>query len=243
MSSKSVLPILFALALAPVAYAQSPTFSIAPAQPRFQESVVLHVDETVDAYDSIGAQISMSGNTITVAFYDRPQFVILPGGPFDLALGQFPTGDYDVSLMHGTPASGFSSLGTLHFHVGDAPSSDHDVPLGNFSDLWWNPSESGWGITIVEHPSSNVFAAWFVYGSDGKPIWYVLPGGSWKTGLFSGNLYRTTGPYFGGAFSPAEVTATRAGTASLSFTDLSHGTLSYTVDGVTATKSIEREAF
>jgi hypothetical protein len=76
-----------------------------------------------------------------------------------------------------------------------------------------------------------------------KPVWYVLPGGSWKTGTFSGELYRTTGPYFGGTFNPTEVAATRAGTASLRFTGLSHATLSYTADGVTATKAIERETF
>ena len=134
-------------------------------------------------------------------------------------------------------------LATLHFHVGDAPSLNLDVPLGDFSDLWWTPSESEWGMTIVEHASGNIFAAWFVYGADGKPIWYVLPGGSWKIGTFSGDVYRTTGPYFGGAFNSSSVGATRAGTASLSFSDLSHGRLSYSVDGVTGTKAIEREVF
>lgn len=145
MSWKVALFFLFACTAIPLAQGQ--TFSIGPPQPRFQESVVLHIDETVDAYDGIGAQISMSGNTITVAFYDRPQFVIAPGSPFDLPLGQFPTGDYDVSLVHGTPASGFASLGTLHFHVGDAPSSDHDVQARLVRTAGWKLEDRNvfWG--------------------------------------------------------------------------------------------------
>ena len=237
MSRKVAFVLLLIVAFAPFVHGQDGAFSIDPAQPRFQESVHLHVNQQSDLY--VGAQVSMAANTITVSL--QPSGFTLPpaGSPFDVPLGQFPAGAYDVNVV--LSGSG-TALSTLHFQVGDAPASQ-GAPLGNFSDLWWNPSESGWGITIIEHPSTIIFAAWFVYGSDGKPIWYVLPGGSWKAGIFSGDLYRTTGPYFGGTFNPAAVSATRAGTASLAFTDLSHGTLSYTVDGVTATKSIQREAF
>jgi len=39
-------------------------------------------------------------------------------------------------------------------------------PTQNYSDLWWNPAESGWGISITQH-NATIFAAWFVYGSSG----------------------------------------------------------------------------
>ena len=55
-----------------------------------------------------------------------------------------------------------------------------DVKSGNtpttidFSDLWWNATESGWGISLT-HQFSNVFATWFAYDQTGKAIWYVAP--------------------------------------------------------------------
>jgi hypothetical protein len=56
-------------------------------------------------------------------------------------------------------------------------------------------------------------------------------------------VYRTAGPYFGGPFNSSNVVVTKAGTAILSFLDYSHASFSYTVDGVTVTKNIEREPF
>jgi hypothetical protein len=40
------------------------------------------------------------------------------------------------------------------------------VPAANYTDLWWNPSESGWGVSIVQHASNKMFAVWFTYDID-----------------------------------------------------------------------------
>ena len=37
-----------------------------------------------------------------------------------------------------------------------------------FSDLWWNPAESGWGVT-VDHQQDVMFLMFFIYRSDGSP--------------------------------------------------------------------------
>jgi hypothetical protein len=61
---------------------------------------------------------------------------------------------------------------------------------------------------------------------------------------FGGALYRTTGPAFGAApWSPAAVTKTVVGNGMLSFSDASNGAFAYTVDGISQTKSITRQAF
>ena len=39
-----------------------------------------------------------------------------------------------------------------------------------FSDLWWNPSESGWGVTIA-HQQDVMFLTFFVYKDDRSPYW------------------------------------------------------------------------
>jgi len=35
------------------------------------------------------------------------------------------------------------------------PAAAQSVPAANYSDMWWNPGESGWGISITQHPSTN----------------------------------------------------------------------------------------
>ena len=59
----------------------------------------------------------------------------------------------------------------------------------------------------------------------------------------SGTLYRTTGPAFGPAFDGTKVQVSTAGTVTVSFTDPSNGTLTYTVNGVSGTKAITRQLF
>ncbi|HEX4780395.1 MAG TPA: hypothetical protein VH301_06555 [Usitatibacter sp.] len=115
----------------------------------------------------------------------------------------------------------------------------------DYSDQWFNPAESGWGLNIVEHASQNIFAVWFVFDANGKPTWYTLPGGGW-TGptTFAGTLFATTGPPASGASFNASAVRTRdVGSATISFTDASHATFSYTIDGVTGQKSITRQPF
>jgi len=116
----------------------------------------------------------------------------------------------------------------------------------DFSDLWWNPNESGWGANI-SHQGEVIFMTMFVYGPDGSTRWYVAsgmtsPGGN-GTLTFTGALYQTTGPFFGGAFNPANVSVRQVGTATLIFTSIASGTLSYSADGVFVSKAIQRQTF
>lgn len=114
----------------------------------------------------------------------------------------------------------------------------------NFQDLWWNPSESGWGVNIA-HQADTLFATWFIYDSSGKSTWVVMSDGA-KTAknTYSGTVYRTTGSAFSAPiFNPLSVTVNPVGTATFTFTDPYHATLIYTVDGVTVSKQIMRQTF
>src|SRR5437868_8055230 len=79
----------------------------------------------------------------------------------------------------------------------------------NYSDHWWNPNESGWGVTIADH-ETQIFAVWYAYDTDGTPLWFTVPGGTFNSNrtFFSGDLYRTTGPSFNGPFNPNAVAIT-----------------------------------
>ncbi len=118
------------------------------------------------------------------------------------------------------------------------------VPAADFSDLWWNPNESGWGLNLVQHPSRVVFGVWYTYELDGTPTWYVIPEGSWTSSTtYTGPLYATLGPSFTKTFNASQVQPRQVGTATLNFTSASTGTFTYSVDGVSGTKSMQRQAF
>ena len=119
------------------------------------------------------------------------------------------------------------------------------APAADYTDLWWNPGESGWGLKLIQHPSRNMFGVWYTYEADGTRTWFVMPGGSWTaTNTFSGTLYATSGPGFTAQpFDPNQVQSRAVGTATITFSDANNGTFSYSVDGVAGTKSISRQPF
>ena len=119
----------------------------------------------------------------------------------------------------------------------------------NYSDLWWNPAESGWGVTLADH-ETNLFGVWYTYRADGKPVWYTIPGGTFSSDrrTFSGDVYMTRGPsYATAAFDAAQVTPTKVGTATFDFAPSGQpagsALFSYSINGVTKSSHIERQSF
>ncbi len=128
--------------------------------------------------------------------------------------------------------------------VGSAFAFPDGVPLktasnSDFSDIWWNPSEAGWGLQMV-NTGTFIFVTIYVYGPSGEPTWYA--GGMNQTGTtYTGNLFVGTGPYFGGPFNPAAAGVRQVGTITFAPTDPNTGQLTYSVDGVIVTKAIQRQ--
>jgi hypothetical protein len=112
----------------------------------------------------------------------------------------------------------------------------------NYTDLWWNPGESGWGINLA-HQGDTIFAAWFTYGLDGSPLWLVFTAQSTGPGTYAGDLYRAVGPA-----GPA-MQATAVGSATLTFANGNNATFAYSAKltgmpvAATQTKAITREIF
>ena len=92
----------------------------------------------------------------------------------------------------------------------------------NFQDVWWTPSEPGWGMNIV-HQGNNVAAALYTYDSSGKSLWLLLNGTQRQitasSVIFSGDLLRFTGPAFNAVPWPATAAPAKVGTMSLEFTE------------------------
>jgi hypothetical protein len=233
--------------------------SIYPAQPKQYETVRLQAPQgvpTSEILDMRGMAVRMQGSKITVSLLSKGTAPTLPEPtpPFDLPLGQFPAGNYQAELqVVSSTGTVLRSLGSATFSV-DGRSADND-PLWNLTDLWWDPAESGWGINIVQHGSGKIFATWFVYGSDGAPVWYVIPDGQWLASgvAYSGQIYRTTGPQFcnsgeactGPAFDSSKVTVTWVGegTISLDPNRFDRAVVTLTVDGKTFSRVVQRQSF
>jgi cytochrome c553 len=118
-------------------------------------------------------------------------------------------------------------------------------PQFDYSDLWYNASESGWGLNLVQHaPSNNVFGVIYTYEAPNRPVWYVMPGGTWTTSnIFTGLLYHVTGAPGNVAFNASAVAVAQVGSATLAFTDANNATFTYTVNGAQVTKSVQRQPF
>jgi cytochrome c553 len=136
-------------------------------------------------------------------------------------------------------------LGSLQAPPPPTPPPQPPAPSADYTDLWWGgDAQSGWGFNLIQHPSHNIFAVMYTYDTTRRPLWFVLPGGTWtSTTTFSGNWYRVTGPAFNGTFDPSKVSVAQVGTAQLSFTDENHATLAFTVNGVTVSHDITRLPF
>ena len=117
----------------------------------------------------------------------------------------------------------------------------------DFTDLWWNPAESGWGMNLIQQ-ADVLFATLFVYGSDRNPTWFTGSDMQYQgivngEHVFNGTLYRTTGTHFSNStFSAAQVTNVAVGTIVFRAAEI-NAKIVYTVDGVTISKSVERQTW
>ena len=114
----------------------------------------------------------------------------------------------------------------------------------NYQGLWWNPpAESGWGINFA-HQGDVIFATWFTYDGRGKPWWLIAELHKTAAGAYAGNVSTVTGPAFNAQpFDPAKVAETAVGTLAVTFASAAQGRLTYTVNGVTQTKTISKQVF
>lgn len=122
-----------------------------------------------------------------------------------------------------------------------------DTPGTAFSDLWWNPAESGWGMT-VDHQGNSMFLTYFIQKADGSrylvtgQLTRTTPGNAITTPVsFAGDVYETRGTYYGQPWNPSLVANRKVGTATFLATSLNAATVTYSIDGVNVQRQLERQ--
>jgi hypothetical protein len=212
------------------------------------------------AYDSGGAPVwrvmpggTWNDRTLTGPMYETtgPAFFREAFDPADVTIREVGTATLrftDDNNAVFTLASGGAAVEKRITRQIFAPPTQFTVDT--FADLWWSPQESGWGMAI-NHQSNRIFATWYVYGDDGKPLWIVMPDavmsqefvGPIVRSVVTGELYATRGPAAGAPYDPAQVVSTRVGSATIHFRDAGAAELEFTAFGRSERKAITRQAF
>lgn len=167
------------------------------------------------------------------------------------APGRDDAGHAVIALADGAYAVGLSteagrppSLRVVRYR--DAPAAQQTAfpPGANVQGLWWRPSEPGWGLNLTQQ-GDLLFATWFTYGLDGRPMWLVMSRGE-RVGreAWQGTVFEMRGPSFDSApFEPSHVSSTPVGQASFVFSDADRGQFHFTVHGTSRSKEISRYVF
>jgi hypothetical protein len=224
------------------ARAGRPAWSLAvhPAQPIAGDTVVLRA---ALASGAPGSTARFSENGQPIGGCASVPFLGLPGSTSGEGVAQC-TVDAIARGVHDYEV-GFAVAGdnrTLH-----AAARVAALPAGvsRYTDLWWGGiRENGWGFAITQHGETQ-FNVIYAYDANGKPIWYVMPGGSWDAtrSTYSGALYVPSSAPFDAYDSRRFVVHAPVGSASIRYTSASTAVLSYTIDGASGTKTIERQPF
>jgi phosphatidylethanolamine-binding protein (PEBP) family uncharacterized protein len=117
------------------------------------------------------------------------------------------------------------------------------APAMDYTGLWWNASESGWGMSITQQ-FATIFAAWFTYDDAGAPVWYTASNCVITGNSCSGDLYYVSGgtpPTL--AWNVAGRTVTRIGAIRIDFASINAAAISYTISGVSGSRLITRQIF
>jgi len=228
------------------------------------------------AYNGTGVSIIEHHDVLFATWYvydsnGKGSWFVMPGGTWNgthtifsgtmYATVGAPFNNYsppETLLQAGTLSFQFSdsSNGTLSYALTSGQSGVLPMsrqPFGavvaqthvDYSDLWWGgASQDGWGVTLNQHYDTLV-AIWYTYGQDGKPVFYFMPDGTWTgSTTLSGPIYATTGTPFGLPYNAAQFGIGVVGNGTFLFSDASHASFTYTINGITTqTKALVRQPF
>lgn len=189
-----------------------------------------------NSFTSCTGQLYVSSGAWLGNYSTAPLLQTLTGSvTFSFTSGQAGTMQWTVNGVPGVKSISKLALGG----TGSAPTGL------DYTDAWWGgTSQNGWGVALIQEGSTLV-GAWYTYSQSGQPVWYLIQGGQWtNSNTYSASLVRATGsPLIGTTYNAALFQGSVAGSITLVFTSATTATMTYTVDGVTQTKSISRQVF
>lgn len=117
------------------------------------------------------------------------------------------------------------------------------IAVIDYTGAWYNAAENGWGLSLIRGASGAYGIIMYNYNAGRNSTWYFMSGGTFNGTTYTAPVTLYTGPAFSEPFSAVPVNITTVGTVTLNFTSATAGTMTYTISGVTVTKSITKIQF
>lgn len=233
-----------------------PIFNVVPANPTVLDQITLtRVPNTtlqgcIDA-SYIRVALSLVNSNIDITYIDSVEscidFATRPVLCIDCnwvyRIGPLPAGAYTLRILN----SKGILLGSQALTVAPVESlTDAVYPRFNYADTYYSPTESGWGLHLVQTQSRQLVGALYVYDQAGRPTWYLIRPGTWVTPTrYETKAFKTTGTFFGGSSFQAGPQQ-EVGTVTLEFLHwVNNGflqvRLSYVIEGVSKTIYLMRQ--
>lgn len=202
----------------------------------------------------------------------NPLWVVMPGGTWNASFTRFtgpvfiPAGSYfgaydasrhAIGAQVGTVTLDFAShaAATLTYTINGVSDTKQlqrigfgppdTTPVASYGDLWWGgTSQNGWGVSVNQQYRT-LFSLWYTYDRDGRPTWFVMPGGTWTAAnTYTATAYRASGSaWLGASYDASRHSTTPVGTVTFTFTDAQNALMSYTIDGVSGINALTRVPF
>lgn len=96
------------------------------------------------------------------------------------------------------------------------------------SGVWYNANQSGHGLNVVVMDENTTIVYWYVYHTDGTPMFLITVGQN-QGNQVTGPTYYNTGMKFG-EFNPNDIQETVWGTSTVTFNDCNNALLQYSFD-------------
>lgn len=124
----------------------------------------------------------------------------------------------------------------------EAYSIDTAASPSIITGLWWNPNESGWGVTLTQQYDV-IFVAMYTYDAVGNPIWYVVTNCPVIASGCTGDMFKVNGGSAPTSVWKPNLALVKVGTATLAFSDANTGTMNFSINGIPGSKAITRQVF
>lgn len=117
------------------------------------------------------------------------------------------------------------------------------APIADFTGLWYDAEEPGWGISITQTAGGHAFVTWYTYDDAGHPQWFVAPEVQWTSAVaFEAPLHATTGTGWSSRYEASRFQVRRVGTLRMTF-GVDTAAVELVVDGLAISKPLRRLAF
>ena len=176
----------------------------------------------------------VSGGTSPTVTWNGSSKAVAKAGTGILTFTDANNGTFDYTL---NGVTGSKSISRQVFSTGTT------LPAVDYTDLWWNANESGWGVALSQQYGI-IFAAWYTYDATGKAIWYVASSCPVSGSGCTGDVYQVTGGSpLTSIWNSSNKAVTKAGSVTFVFTDANNGSMSYSINGIAGNRVITRQEF